>query len=47
MSATARHLADLPDYARRAVLRGLSEPELAALEFEWHFWARNDQLPPS
>ena len=46
MTATARHLAALPDDARRAVLAGLTEAELAALEYEWRFWARPDQLPP-
>ena len=44
--ANARHLAAMPDKARRAVLAGLTEPELAALEFSWEFWARADQMPP-
>jgi hypothetical protein len=46
MTATARHLAALPEDARRNVLAGLSEAELQSLEFSWEFWARPDQLPP-
>jgi hypothetical protein len=46
MTATARDLAALPEAARRNVLTGLTGEELAALEFEWRFWARADQLPP-
>jgi phage terminase large subunit-like protein len=46
MTATARDLAALPDDARRAVLHDLTGEELAALEYEWKFWARPDQLPP-
>ena len=46
MTATARALAELPEADRRAVLGDLTAAELATLEFEWKFWARNDQLPP-
>jgi phage terminase large subunit-like protein len=46
MSATARTLAGLPPDDRRNVLTGMTAGELAALEFEWRFWARPDQLPP-
>jgi phage terminase large subunit-like protein len=45
-AATARDLAGLSDDARRNVLAGLTAGELAALEYEWRFWARSDQLPP-
>jgi phage terminase large subunit-like protein len=46
MTAAALQLAALPEADRRRVLVGLSEDELAALEYEWRFWARPDQLPP-
>src|SRR4051812_28867883 len=46
-AATACALAGLSDDARRDVLQGLSAEELAALEYEWRFWARSDQLPPA
>jgi phage terminase large subunit-like protein len=45
-TATARTLAQLTPDARHAVLADLSSDELAALEYEWRFWARPDQLPP-
>lgn len=45
-AATAHTLAGLSANARRDVLAGLSTDELAALEHEWKFWARTDQLPP-
>jgi predicted phage terminase large subunit-like protein len=43
---TAHALSRLPTDARRGVLDGLTEQELSALEYEWPFWARPDQLPP-
>ena len=46
MTATARDIANLSDAARREVLEGLSPAELSALEYEWSFWGRIDQLPP-
>jgi phage terminase large subunit-like protein len=46
MSATARTLAGLPADARAAVLASLTAPELESLEYQWAFWARQDQLPP-
>ena len=44
--ATATRLAQLTPEQRSEVLAGLSAQELSALEYEWSFWARPDQLPP-
>jgi predicted phage terminase large subunit-like protein len=44
--ATAHALANLPAEARRGILDGMTEAELSAIEYEWRFWARPDQLPP-
>jgi predicted phage terminase large subunit-like protein len=44
--AMAQRLAGLTGEQRHAVLDGLSAEELAALEYKWEFWARDDQLPP-
>lgn len=44
---TATRLAQLTPEQRAEVLAGLSAQELSALEHEWSFWARPDQLPPS
>jgi phage terminase large subunit-like protein len=46
MTYPAKRLADLPHEQRMKLLEGLSPAELAALEYEWTFWARPDQLPP-
>ena len=45
--ASAHDLAGLDADERRSVLAGLAPEELAALEYEWPFWARADQLPPA
>lgn len=44
--SVAQRLADCSDEARAAVLAGLSRDAIAALPFNWPFWARPDQLPP-
>ena len=36
----------MPPQAREQVLASLSRTELAALEHDWHFWARPDQIAP-
>lgn len=36
----------LPPAQQSRFLASLNEQELAALEFDWPFWARDDQLPP-
>ena len=47
MSASlAASLASLPEKDRQATLDGLSNSEIAALEYDWRFWARPNQLPP-
>lgn len=40
-------LALLPASERRAFWASLSDEEAAALEYDWLFWARANQLPPS
>lgn len=42
----AHRLAALSAVDRQTVLAGMSEADLAAMEFEWRLWARADQLPP-
>ncbi|MEM7568171.1 MAG: terminase family protein [Pseudomonadota bacterium] len=42
----AERLADLPPDARTEVLSALHPCDIEALEHEWRFWARPDQLPP-
>ena len=39
-------LALLPESQRQAVLADLTEEEFAALEWDWRFWGRPDQIPP-
>ena len=39
--------AALSDRQRDRFLSGLSEDQAAALRFDWEFWARLNQLPPS
>jgi phage terminase large subunit-like protein len=43
----AMKLATLPPNERQQVLADLSEPEAEALEYDWLFWARPDQIPPA
>jgi phage terminase large subunit-like protein len=40
-------MSSLPDEQRRKLLSELSDDDCAALLFDWRFWARQDQLPPS
>lgn len=42
----AADIAALPEAELEAMLRGFSASELAALEYDWRFWARPSQLPP-
>ena len=46
MKTTARRLADLDQDQRKSVLAGLTEQELAELEFSWEFWRQPHQTPP-
>ena len=46
MQTVAHRLAELPDAARLAVLRGMTADQLEALPYSWPVWARPDQLPP-
>lgn len=43
----AASLASLPEIERAAFLESLSRDELLALEHEWRFWARPNQLAPA
>jgi predicted phage terminase large subunit-like protein len=36
----------LPEADRLSVLSDLSDAELRAIEYDWRFWARQNQLPP-
>jgi phage terminase large subunit-like protein len=36
----------LPESERTKILNDFSDEELLALEYDWQFWARQDQLPP-
>src|SRR5438067_12642634 len=40
-------LASLPKTQRGAILKSLSDAELEALEHDWEWWARPNQLPPT
>jgi phage terminase large subunit-like protein len=40
-------IASLPLHQRQAWLKSLTEAELSALEYDWKFWARFDQLAPA
>jgi phage terminase large subunit-like protein len=42
----ASSIASLSPSKRQAFLDSLDEGELLALEHDWHFWARDDQLAP-
>lgn len=42
----AESLASLPESERLAILAELTRDELAALQYDWRFWARPKQLPP-
>lgn len=45
-ASLAQQLATLPDWEREALLASMPDKEVAALEYDWHFWARPNQLPP-
>lgn len=45
MKATS--VASLPEQERRKLLSSLSDQEALALLYDWDFWARDNQLPPS
>lgn len=45
-ASVAESLALLPESERTAILADLTDDELAALEYDWRFWARQKQLPP-
>jgi phage terminase large subunit-like protein len=36
----------LPESERTLILNDFTDEELLALEYDWQFWARQDQLPP-
>lgn len=42
----AQQLAALPDWEREALLADMPDEEIAALEYDWGFWARPNQLAP-
>ncbi len=46
MGLRAGYLASLPEQQRQRFLASLTEAELAVLEHDWRFWARDDQLAP-
>ena len=46
MRYTASWLASLPQQHRAKFLASLSEAEAAALNYDWGFWARDNQLAP-
>ncbi len=46
MSALADIILALPEDERRKALASLPVEDLAALEYHWPVWARDDQLPP-
>lgn len=43
----AQQLASLPDREREALLAEMPDEEVAALEYDWAFWARPNQLAPA
>ena len=43
----AQSLASLPEADREAAIRSLTPPQAKALQTEWRFWARPDQLEPA
>lgn len=40
-------MASLPEAERHRLIASLSEREAEALFYDWHWWARPDQLPPA
>ena len=47
MQSAVETLASLPRAEQEALLASLSPADLAALEHDWRFWARPDQLEPA
>lgn len=47
MSSLAARVAALPPKEREAFFASMSDAEAAALEFDWQFWARQNQLAPT
>lgn len=43
----AELLAALPESQRQAILSELSRDEILAMQYDWQFWARPEQLPPA
>lgn len=43
----AQILAEMPEEDRLEAMKALSPAVLAALKYDWEFWARPNQLPPS
>lgn len=43
----AQQLAALPDWEREALLADMPDEEIAALEYDWGFWARPNQIAPT
>lgn len=46
MQSVAERLADLPEDQRKQVIAGLSEEQTEALQHDWKFWARPEQMQP-
>lgn len=46
MTLTATALRKLPDIARRQFFADLTDEEASVLNYEWKFWARDEQLMP-
>ena len=42
----AQLFADMPEEERNKLIEGMTNEELAALRWDWSFWARPNQLPP-
>lgn len=42
----AERLVRLPRTERRRIIKSMTDDELEALLYDWHFWARPEQLPP-
>jgi len=47
MQSLAQRVAVLPENQLVEAVTGLTDAEIATLLYDWHFWARPTQLPPS
>ena len=45
-ASSAELLARLPESQRRAILKDLTDREAEALEYDWRFWGRPEQIAP-